>query len=285
MISFDFDYYRPDTIEEAVYIFEELNSKGRQPLYYSGGTEIITFARSNDIYTEAVIDIKGIPECNMLELKDNEFIIGAGVTLTQVSEANLIPLFGRVSSYPADHTARNKITFGGNICGRIIYKEAVLGPLITNSNVMIAGKSGVRILPINQAFNQRLKLEKGEFLVQIRTNKLYAASPYAAIRRTKQEKASYPLVTAAALKKENKINIAFSGVYAFPFRSQKVEDALNNPGFEPEFRVNEAINNLPAPIPNNIQGSAEYRKFVLKNTLLDILKVLEGEGNDKLLWA
>lgn len=32
---------------------------------------------------------------------------------------------------------------------------------------------------------------------------------------------------------------------------------------------------LPAPINNNIEASAEYREFVLKNTLSDTIKVLE----------
>jgi CO/xanthine dehydrogenase FAD-binding subunit len=277
MIAFDFEYYKPNSIDEAVNIFKELSSKNKQSIYYSGGTEIITFARNNDIYTDAVIDIKGIPECNILELKGNEFSIGAAVSLTQLSEANIIPLISRISSYPADHTARNKITIGGNICGKIMYKEAVLGPLITDSSVVIAGKSGIRILSINHVFDQKLQLEKGEFLVQIRTQKKIVSKPYITIRRTKQEKASYPLITLAALKIDNHINIAFSGVCAFPFRSPKVEEAINNMNISMEQRVNEAINNLPAPISDNVQGSGEYRKFVLKNALLDTIAILEGE--------
>jgi CO/xanthine dehydrogenase FAD-binding subunit len=68
MISFDFEYYRPTTIEEAVHVFQQADSNGKEPLYYSGGTEIISMARLNQLRTGAVIDIKGIPECNVLQI-------------------------------------------------------------------------------------------------------------------------------------------------------------------------------------------------------------------------
>jgi xanthine dehydrogenase molybdenum-binding subunit len=62
MIEFDFEYYRPSTIEEAVGLYHTLHTSGKMPIYYSGGTEIITLARSGQIMMGAVIDIKGISE-------------------------------------------------------------------------------------------------------------------------------------------------------------------------------------------------------------------------------
>ena len=143
------------------------------PLYYSGGTEIITMARRNDIFTKAVIDIKGIPECNVFEIRGNQLVIGAAVTLTHIAENKLVPFLSKTANFPADHTARNMITVGGNICGKIIYKEAILGHLIADSNAIIYGEKGKRIVPINQAFNQRLQLEKGELLFQLTTDMSY----------------------------------------------------------------------------------------------------------------
>jgi len=276
MIAFNFEYYKPTSIAEALNIYEELSLKGKQPLYYSGGTEIITFARKNDLFTEGVIDIKGIPECNVMGFEKGTLSIGATVTLTKIEESKLIPLLSKVASFPGDHTVRNKITLGGNICGRIIYKEALLAPLITDCNVVIAGKGGTRTLSINEAFNKKLELGKGEFLMQLKIPSIYAEKPYYAIKKVKKERVSYPLITVAALEINNYIRIAFSGVCGFPFRSYEVEAVLNNNAINAETRVNEAINNLPAPILNNIQGSTEYRKFVLKNTLLEVIASLKG---------
>ncbi|WP_291568346.1 MULTISPECIES: FAD binding domain-containing protein [unclassified Clostridium] len=278
MIAFNFEYYKPNSLDEAVKLYKELSDSGKEPLYYSGGTEIITMARRNDLVTKAVIDIKGIPECNVFEIKDNQLIIGAAVTLTHISENKSIPFLSKTADFPADHTSRNKITVGGNICGKIIYKEAVLGHLIGDSSVSIYGEKGKRNAPIIQAFNQRLQLEKGEFLFQLATEMSYSNLPYISVKKTKQGKMEYPLISMAAIKKNNNIQMAFSGACPFPFRSMEMEEYINNKAITKEQRIEGAINHLPAPIFGNIQGSSEYKKFVLKNLLEYTLETLDGEG-------
>lgn len=49
MIPYEFDYYRPKNIEEAIEIYLELESQGKKPIYYGGGTEFITISRVNNI--------------------------------------------------------------------------------------------------------------------------------------------------------------------------------------------------------------------------------------------
>jgi CO/xanthine dehydrogenase FAD-binding subunit len=277
MIPFNFEYYKPDSLDEAVKLYRKFNESGKEPLYYSGGTEIITMARRNDLVTKAVIDIKGIPECNVFEIKDNQLIIGAAVTLTHIAENKLIPFLSETADFPADHTSRNKITVGGNICGKIIYKEAVLGHLIGDSSVIIYGEKGKRSVPIIQAFNQRLQLEKGELLFQLTTEMSYSNLPYISVKKTKQGKIEYPLISIAAVKKNNNIQMAFSGVCLFPFRSMEMEEYINNKALTKEQRIEQAISHLPAPIFGNIQGSSEYKKFVLRNLMERTLKTLDGE--------
>lgn len=277
MISLDFEYYKPDSLDEAVKLYLKLSKSGKSPLYYSGGTEIITMASRHDISTKAVIDIKGIPECNVYEKRDGQLVIGAAITLTRISDNEVIPFLSKTSNFPADHTSRNSITVGGNICGKIMYKEAVLGHLIANSNAIIYGESGKRVVPINMAFNKRLHLEKGELLFQLTTDMGYSNLPYICIKKTKQEKIDYPLISMAALKKGNNIQMAFSGVCAYPFRSLKMEEYLNNKALSKEKRIEQAINHLPDLIFGNIQGSSEYKKFVLKNLLNYTLETLDGE--------
>lgn len=89
-----------------------------------------------------------------------------------------------------------------------------------------------------------------------------------------QDKIGYPVVSAAGLKRDNLIRVALSGVCSFPFRSAEVETALNEPGTSEE-RIQKALDNLPAPIIDDLEGSAGYRAFVLKNTLRKLLERLE----------
>ena len=133
MISYDFDYYKPATIEEATQLFHSLDEQGKNPIYFSGGTEVITLGRVNQIITGAVIDIKAIPECHVIKKEDNKLILGAALSLTKIREIQLFPFLSKTIEEIADNTARNKITLGGNICANIIYRETVLPLLLTES--------------------------------------------------------------------------------------------------------------------------------------------------------
>ncbi|WP_312113237.1 FAD binding domain-containing protein [Brevibacillus reuszeri] len=277
MIPFDFDYYQPSSIQLAVEWFQFLQKLGKNPLYYAGGTEIITWARTNSIHPGAVIDLKSIPECNVMDIENDKLVIGACVTLSALSAVNLFPLLSETAKAVADQTSRNKITFGGNICGKIYYREAVLPLLLTNSKVIIAGMRGTKEVSINQIFTQHLRLERGEFLVQTLTDRSYLALPFAHYKKRQIGNVGYPLVTVAALKKNNRIHTAFSGVCPFPFRSVEMDQALNESSIPLAARIENAISKLPAPVLNNAEGSAPYRKFVLKQTIADSIQILERE--------
>ncbi|MEN6462911.1 MAG: FAD binding domain-containing protein [Syntrophomonas sp.] len=276
MIPFDFEYYRPGTVESAVQNYHILEHHGKNPMYYGGGTEIISMARMTNISTGAVIDIKEIPECNVLEIQEEHLVIGAGVTLTQIHESNLFPLLAQAGARVADHTIQNKITLGGNICGTIIYREAVLPLLLADSEIVIAGTEGNKTLPINQIFKERIQLNPGELIIQVRILKSYLSCPYVHVKRTKEDKIHYPLLTICALRADNQVRTAFSGLCDFPFRSTEMEDELNKSSMPVEQRVDNAINIIPVPIPSNLEGSAEYRKFILRNLLISIVNELEG---------
>ncbi|MFD0769904.1 FAD binding domain-containing protein [Bacillus sp. CGMCC 1.60114] len=278
MIPFDFEYYRPNSIQEAIQLFHQLDKEGKKPLYYGGGTEIITLGRSQRIRTKAVIDIKGIPECNVCEWKDDQLFLGATLTITSVQEAQVFPLLGETAGRAADRTARNQITIGGNVAGRIRYKEAVLPFLLADSTFVIAGIEGIRYVPAHQAFVEKLQLQKGEFLVQMITERRYVTAPYYSVKKRQLEKIDYPLVTVAAIKYGDEIRMACSGLCAFPFRSLIMEADLNNKHIPFEKRIERALTHIPAPVLDDIRGSCAYRTFVFQYVLHDMLIKLEGVG-------
>lgn len=272
MIPYDFEYYKPETIEEATLIYAELNSQGKKPVYYGGGTEIISMSRAFNRYTEAVIDIKGIVECNVHELRDKKLIIGSAVTLTQIAEENLFPLLTLAVKRIADHTVQDKITLGGNIAGTIIYSESVLPLLIADSRIVVASSNGRREVLLKDIFEERIMLREGELIVNIVVDEKFLSLPHLHVKRTKNDKIDYPLITIAALKDEDKLNIAFSGVCDYPFRSILIEDYLNDISVPKEIRINNAIDNIPGQILSDLVGSSDFRKFMLQKMLLEILE-------------
>lgn len=185
-------------------------------------------------------------------------------------------MLGEVCKAAADHTARDKITIGGNICGMTPYRETVLPFLISDSEVAVASTRGIQNVPINQVFNESLQLAEGDLLVQLVLDKSYTALPYVSKKRTKHGKVDYPLATITSLNKDNRIRVALSGVCAYPFRSQTVEDELNDRNVSFDRRIGNAINRLPSSILSDIRSSAEYRELILGNMFSDILAALGG---------
>ncbi len=263
MISFDFEYYRPTSIEEAVNLFIDLDSKNKHPIYYGGGTEIICMARLNKIYTDAIIDIKEIQGCKDIKLNDNKVEIGAAATLTEICEQDALPILSKVLKNLADHTSRCKITIGGNICGKIPYREAVLPLMLCESTLEINGPNGLRTVNVNDVFHKTLKLNKGELLTRIIIDKEYSLIPFMSIKKTKHERVDYPLISIAAIKNKNKIKVGFSGVCSHPFMLDKIN-------------MKKLEKSLPEPIISDNLGSSEYRSFVLNNALNDIMEGLEA---------
>lgn len=274
MIPIKFEYYKVDTLEEAFQAFNELNSQGKNPMYYSGGTEIITMARANNINMGAVIDIKGITECCTMEMRDNKLNIGSAVTLSQISESKIFPLLGQTAARIADHTVQCKLTIGGNLCGMIIYKETSLPLMLCDSSAVIFGKNGRREVQLNQIFDKKLNLLPGEILVGLKIDERYFSLPYVHVKKTKSDKIAYPLLTVAALKKDDKIRIAFSGLHPYPFRNKEVENLINSESMSHKNKTSQIIEVLSSSILNDTEGSSEYRKFVLKNTLENTFKML-----------
>lgn len=272
MIPFDFDYYKPETIQEATLLYADLNKKGKKPLYYSGGTEIISMARAFNRYTEAVIDIKGINECKVINKKDNILTIGSAVTLTRIAEENLFPLLSLAVKRIADHTVQDKITLGGNIAGTIIYHEAVLPLLICDSKIIIANSSAIREVFLKDIFDKKISLNEGDLIVNIAIEERFLQLPYLHVKRTKSDKIDYPLMTIAALKDDRRIKIAFSGVCDYPFRSSLIEHYLNDTSISIEERINKAIDNTPSKVLSDLSGSSEFRKFMLQKILKEILE-------------
>ncbi len=275
MIPFDFEYYHPSTVQEALDTFLRLDREGKQPMYYGGGTEIISMARTCSLYTGAVIDIKDIPECSVMEFRDGHLTIGSGVTLCRITESGLFPALGAAASRIADHTIQCKITLGGNLCGTIIYREAVLPLLLTDSQVVVHDGYGSRTIGIHDIFHERLRLGKGDLLTQVITAKDRTALPYVHVKTTKLEKIDYPLVTVVAIRNGG-VRAAYSGLCAFPFECREMDEALNATAQSPEDRAQQAIDRIPATLNDDLHGSAGYRRFVVKNILVSVLEQLDG---------
>jgi len=276
MIPFDFIYLRPDSLKEATDAYMELNSEGKSVVYYSGGSEIITMCRVGSIHPDAVIDIKNIPECKMQSVNGGKLNIGSACTLNQIKEYKQFPLLGLACGRIADHTNQCRITLGGNLCGKIIYRETSLPLLLSDSQITLSGPDEKRTLDFQSVFNGQVQLELGELIEQVHIPEWALSARYSHVKKTANEKIDYPLVSAAALWNNDCIRIAFSGICSYPFRSEQIEAVLNDRSKSCKDRTEEAAMLLPEESYCDVEASGEYRLFVFKETVLSILEDWEN---------
>lgn len=285
MIPHNFNYYRPESAAEAANLYQEFSQKGLSPLYYAGGTEVVTYARKQLIAPDALIDIKTIPRCREHGEKAGELVFGSALTLNEIEEEALYPLLSHAVSKIADHTVRNQLTLGGNICGRLPFREGLLPFLITECKVLIMSAERMELVekPITEVFERRIKLSPGDFIVQFKVSAEAAQKPFASVRKVKQGDIAYPLLHAVALSEpeaHEQIRWAFSNVCPFPFRSEEV-DAFINRQTQDQSSINmedlEALTDyLPTKIADDLQAGSEYRAFKLKQAVKDGLAMVRG---------
>ncbi|MGI6240017.1 MAG: FAD binding domain-containing protein, partial [Christensenellales bacterium] len=205
MIPFDFIYLRPDTLAQAIALHGELSRTGKSPVYYAGGSEIITMSRVCAIRPGAVIDIKGLPDLQTLAQNEGGLTLGAGLTLASIAESKRFALMKLACGRIADHTNQCRITLGGNLCGTIRYRETSLPLLLCDAAVTLAGADGARTLPFEQAFDGRVLRAPDEVLTQVHVPAWALGARHAHIKKTAQEKIDYPLVNLTAIWKGDEL--------------------------------------------------------------------------------
>src|SRR5690625_5120392 len=278
MIPFDFEYYQPHTIKQAVDLFQSLRRKNKSVYYYGGGTEFISRARTQEIHVDAIIDLKHIPECNGVFIKEENIHLGSMVTLSELVDASIYPLLTDICLHIGHRTARNKITLGGNLMSHLAYKEVVLSFLLTNSTLLI-GKAdgGLRQMSMIEFCRNKFKLPESEFIVQIIVEQKYTQLPFYYYRQTKQSTVNYPIVSVASIKSDNDIRVAFSGITSFPFRGIEIEQILNEESvYSYSGKIQTVLEKMSPKILSDRNASLSFRKHLVEVALSEVIKKWEG---------
>lgn len=222
MIPFDVVYRRPETIDEAVAAWLSFPEASA---YYSGGTEIVTGSRNGTYGASALIDVKLLPECRCRDARRiagrDVLYFGAGLFLNEIVEDGSFPLLSSTAAKIADHSVRNRITLGGNVSGRLPYREALLPFLAANGTAHLAGPSpagGVarREAPVRELHAKRLLLGPGEFLLGLSVDAEAADLPFYRDRATSGAEIDYPILALCATARSGRFAFALSGYLDAP---------------------------------------------------------------------
>jgi aerobic carbon-monoxide dehydrogenase medium subunit len=136
-----FDYFRPNTIDEALSLYTQGGADAR---LLAGGTELVNEMRMGKSQPKLVIDLKAIENLDFLDLTADRLHIGAlyRVRDAEKSEALRRSHFGALSFAAGtlgSPQVRNKATVVGNVC-RCSPSADLIPPLVAlDAKVNIAG--------------------------------------------------------------------------------------------------------------------------------------------------
>jgi carbon-monoxide dehydrogenase medium subunit len=167
----EFTFAAPRSLQEAVEILARANGDAR-PL--AGGTDLIAQMKENRKSPSAVIDVKKIPELNVLSWDgQNGLRIGAAVSCTRIAAFAPVreryPALAEACALIGSVQIQNRAALGGNFCNAAPSADAVPPVLSYGGKLLIAGPGGHRELPAEDFFvgPGQTVLRKGELLVEI----------------------------------------------------------------------------------------------------------------------
>ncbi|HET9091593.1 MAG TPA: FAD binding domain-containing protein [Acidimicrobiales bacterium] len=111
-------YLRPGSVEEAA----ELASRhGERAMLVAGGTDLVPKMKRGQMEPEVLIGLGHLAELRAVtETEEGGFLVGAGVTLAEVSSSRRLaaayPAFARAAALVSSPALRNVGTIGGNLC-------------------------------------------------------------------------------------------------------------------------------------------------------------------------
>ena len=167
-----FDYIPAKTVDEAVALLSE---KGEQARPLSGGTDLIVMVRENRRQLELMVDVKDIPETNVLSYAPGAGLnLGAAVPCYKVYADDAI-----CAAYPGLIDAakiiggtaiQGRASVGGNLCNASPAADTIPPLIVLEAICVIAGPNGTREVPVHQFCTGpgRTVLERGEFLVSFK---------------------------------------------------------------------------------------------------------------------
>ena len=271
----DFNYHKPETIEEACKILSESNNAA----LLAGGTDILVELKKGLKIYDDVVSIKNLSDLIILKKEKENIIIGSAVTHNEIKNSTLIkkylPALSKAVTTIGTEQIRNTGTIGGNICTAASCCDTAPVLLAYGASLEITSCSNKVTIPIKDFFLEHHKtvLKKGEILTKISIPIPNKSMGVSFIKFGLRDSAAISVTSVSVmLNFKNDIcadsRIAIGAVTSAPKLSEKSKDILlelNKQKIVEEDTLNEICKSTvedALPI-DDIRGSADYRRNVV----------------------
>ena len=273
MIPPAFDYFRPNTVPEAVALLQQHGSNAK---ILSGGQSLIPMMKLRLARPGCLIDINRIPGLSYIR-EDGGFLKIGGLTREADLEGSAVvkskyPLLLDTVGVIADPQVRNLATVGGNLAHGDPANDHPATMLALGAQVVATGAKGERVIAIEEFFVSLFTtaLKQDEILTEIRIPAPPAKSggAYFKIERKVGDFATAAVavqLTLGASGAVQKVGIGLTNAGPKPVKAKKAEEFLKGKKLEASV-VDQAaqLASEEAQPSSDLRGPAEYKKGLVK---------------------
>ena len=171
MIPPQFEYFAPETLDEAISL---LNEHGLDAVVLAGGQSLIPLMKLQLATPEFVVDINHISGLAGISEENGFLRIGSLTRESDLDRSELVaasyPILQDTTAVIADPLVRNMATVGGNLAHGDPANDHPATMVALGAQVVAVGAAGERVIPVSDFFEGPLTttLNQGEILTEIR---------------------------------------------------------------------------------------------------------------------
>jgi carbon-monoxide dehydrogenase medium subunit len=276
MKAADFDYYRVDSLEDAL---ERLGELGEDAKVLAGGQSLVPMMNFRLARPAALVDITRVQELRGIERDGDVLRIRAAATHAEVEHAGELAggyeVMRAAAKWVGHEPIRSRGTFGGSLAHADPTAEWCLIAVALGAVIEIAGPDGERELPAEEFLLGYFTtaLEPDEIVTAVR---FPAPCRRAAMQEFARRHGDFALVAVAvALPEDGEPRVVLGGVGDVPVRAREAERLLaEGEPFE------EAARAAAAEIDPgfDLHASPDYRRRLAATLVRRALEEAVGDG-------
>ena len=278
MIPPQFEYFAPETLDEAISLLEE---HGAEAKVLAGGQSLIPLMKLHLATPAYIVDINRVPGLDDISEDNGSLRIGSLTRESDLDTSEIVrakyPILHDTTSVIADPLVRNMATVGGNLAHGDPGNDHPATMLALGAEVVARGAAGERVIPVSDFFEGPLTtaLNQGEILTEIRvpTPPPGSGGAYLKLERKVGDYATAGVAVAITVAdgvcQQAGIGLTNSG--PVPIKAENAESFLVGKMLDDEtIREAARLASEEAEPIADLRGSEEYKR--------DMVRVLAGRA-------
>src|SRR6266508_1234640 len=278
---------RPTTLAEVFDALDEL--PGAHLL--AGGTDLMVEVNFGHRRPPAVVALRRVEELKGYDVLDDEVVLRAGVTWTEIENdlAGVLPGLAAAARTVGSPQMRNAGTVGGNVGTASPAGDGlpVLGAL--DATLVLASRGGTRRLPMLEFITgvKRTAIQPGEVIHEIRVPRLDGPQQFLKVGTRNAMVISIVVCGLAVDRAGRSVRLGLGSVAPRPLRATAAEefiagqidwDAMTAPP-DAVARFGELAREAATPISDQ-RGTAEFRRHAVQVVAFRCVMAADAVGSD-----